>query len=169
MTKMKPIVPRRRKEPPRRVRLPLPAIGGGFHVASGHVLDAHGEVMGRVCRLRERHRVRGDDERFVRAGQSSARAEQRRARRKRYKRDVRDERDPPENEDAPDEETTSVAAGGLLAHLDASCHAEDALDLDGPAVSWGLDFKVADAAACCEACKASEKEKRMQLVGVLPR
>ena len=25
---------------------PLPAIGGGFHVASGHVLDAHGEVMG---------------------------------------------------------------------------------------------------------------------------
>ena len=27
------------------------------------------------------------------------------------------------------------------------------LDLDGPAVSWGLTFKLANASACCQACK----------------
>ena len=140
---------------------PLPAIGGGFHVASGHVLDAHGEVMGASAVSAN------DTESAATTNVSFAPANPLLAPNK----DARDEsatnatyatnetRLKTKTVFAPDEETTSVAAGGLLAHLDASCHAEDALDLDGPAVSWGLDFKVADAAACCEACKASEKEK----------
>ena len=46
----------------------------------------------------------------------------------------------------------------LLHGADASCHAETHLDLDGPALSWGLDFKVETAQACCDACKAKHDE-----------
>ena len=144
---------------------PLPAIGGGFHVASGHVVDAHGEVMGASAisandtesaattnvsnvsfapanPLLAPNKDARDESAFFATNATNATNFSIKTKTVFARRD---------------EETTSVAAGGILAHLDASCHAEDALDLDGPAVSWGLDFKVADAAACCEACKASEK------------
>lgn len=42
----------------------------------------------------------------------------------------------------------------LVHGVDASCHAVESLDLDGPAVSWGLDFKKPSAQECCDACKA---------------
>ena len=54
----------------------------------------------------------------------------------------------------------NASAGGAadaLAGLDASCGAEANLDLDGFAVSWGLDFHTDTAAACCEACKRHTK------------
>ena len=46
-----------------------------------------------------------------------------------------------------------LAARSMLHGVDASCHAEEQLDFDGPAVSWGLDFKKPSAQECCDACK----------------
>ena len=148
---------------------PLPAIGGGFHVASGHVVDARGEVMGASA-------ISANDTESAAttnvSNVSFAPANPLLAPNKDARRDesaffatnatnetyATNEIQTKTVFARRDEDTASEKPlGGVLAHLDASCHAEDALDLDGPAVSWGLDFKVADAAACCEACKASEK------------
>jgi hypothetical protein len=51
----------------------------------------------------------------------------------------------------------TLIAGGVATELDASCGAEVNLDLDGFAVSWGLDFKTKTAAECCEACRAHKR------------
>ena len=144
---------------------PLPAIGGGFHVASGHVVNARGEIMGAsAVSANETESAATTNVSFAPANPLLAPNEKKDARRDErafFATNATNETRPTtKTVFAPDEETASEKPlGGVLAHLDASCHAEDALDLDGPAVSWGLDFKVADAAACCEACKASEKEK----------
>ena len=143
---------------------PLPAIGGGFHVASGHVVNARGEIMGAsAVSANETESAATTNVSFAPANPLLAPNEKKDARRDEsalFATNATNETRPmTKTAFAPDEETASEKPlGGVLAqHLDASCHAEDALDLDGPAVSWGLDFKVADAAACCEACKASEK------------
>jgi hypothetical protein len=116
---------------------PLPAIGGGFHVASGHVVDAHGEVMGAsTISANDTESAATND--TTNATVSSAPSNPLLA---------------ATNED----ESENASNDSSIASLDASCHAEDSLDLDGPAVSWGMDFKVEDAAACCAACQASDK------------
>jgi hypothetical protein len=51
----------------------------------------------------------------------------------------------------------TLLAGGVDTEVDASCGAQVNLDLDGFAVSWGLDFKTPTAQACCDACKAHEQ------------
>ena len=33
------------------------------------------------------------------------------------------------------------------------CHMEPSADYDGPALSWGLEYKLPSAARCCQACK----------------
>ena len=153
-----------------RVRLPLPAIGGGFHVASGHVLDAHGEVMGAsAVSANDTESAATTNVSFAPANPLLAPNKDARTKALQTRRTRRAEtRLKTKTVFAPDEETTSVAAGGLGAPGRELPRAEDALDLDGPAVSWGLDFKVADA-ACCEGVQKRAKRKRMQLVGVLPR
>ena len=111
---------------------PLPAIGGGFHVASGHIVNARGEVTGPSA-IPATATATATNVAFAPA-------------------------DPPLATRAGDaNETAAAVSSDGLVSLDASCHAEDALDLDGPAVRWGMDFKVADAAACCAACKETEK------------
>jgi hypothetical protein len=37
-------------------------------------------------------------------------------------------------------------------HVDERCNAKLHLDFDGPAVSWGMSFKLDSAAECCKAC-----------------
>lgn len=41
-----------------------------------------------------------------------------------------------------------------LPGLPSHCAAEASADFDGPALVWGMDHRVASAAACCEACRA---------------
>lgn len=74
----------------------------------------------------------------------------------------------------------AVAGSSPLDGLDATCGGELNLDLDGPAVSWGLDYKTvraqpacarvrshaeppcpvqATAAECCDACKKHTKKQ----------
>ena len=36
--------------------------------------------------------------------------------------------------------------------IDERCNAKEHLDFDGPAVSWGMSFKMDSAAECCKAC-----------------
>ena len=118
---------------------PLPAIGGGFHVASGHVVNARGEITGSSTIAYEQTVGRSANDTRKNANVSSAPS------------------NPLLAATNQDEKKKKNDGDASVASLDASCHAEDALDLDGPAVSWGLDFKVADAAACCAACQASDK------------
>ena len=47
-----------------------------------------------------------------------------------------------------------------LEEVDESCHGEASLDLDGPAVTWGLDHKVSSAQECCDRCKAQARGAR---------
>jgi len=42
--------------------------------------------------------------------------------------------------------------------IDSSCNARAHVDLDGPAVSWGLSYKLDSAAECCEACRDHQKK-----------
>jgi hypothetical protein len=116
---------------------PLSAIGGGFHVASGHVVNARGEITGSSTIAYEQI-VNDTTNDTTNATVSSAPSNPLLA---------------ATNED----ESENATNDSSIASLDASCHAEDSLDLDGPAVSWGMDFKVEDAAACCAACQASDK------------
>ena len=51
----------------------------------------------------------------------------------------------------------TLLAGGVETEVDAICGAQANLDLDGFAVSWGLDFKTPTAQACCDACRAHEQ------------
>lgn len=59
--------------------------------------------------------------------------------------------------------STGISVPGVgevvpLRGVDASCRGEASLDLDGPAVRWGMDHRVASAGECCEACKAHARE-----------
>ena len=132
---------------------PLPAIGGGFHVASGHVVDERGEVTG-LSAIPATATANATNVSFAPAnpllatrardaGAAGAAAAAAGAFANATARDANG--------------TAALVSSDALASVDASCHAEDALDLDGPAVRWGLDFKVANAAACCAACKEIEK------------
>ena len=47
-----------------------------------------------------------------------------------------------------------------LEEVDESCHGEASLDIDGPAVTWGLDHKVSSAQECCDRCKAQVRGAR---------
>ena len=47
-----------------------------------------------------------------------------------------------------------------LEEVDESCHGEASLDIDGPAVTWGLDHKVSSAQECCDRCKAQGRGAR---------
>ena len=47
-----------------------------------------------------------------------------------------------------------------LEEVDESCHGEASLDIDGPAVAWGLDHKVSSAQECCDRCKAQARGAR---------
>jgi hypothetical protein len=116
---------------------PLSAIGGGFHVASGHVVNARGEITGSSTIAYEQI-VNDTTNDTTNATVSVSPSNPLLA---------------ATNED----ESENASNDSSIASLDASCHAEDSLDLDGPAVSWGMDFKVEDAAACCAACQASDK------------
>ena len=39
---------------------------------------------------------------------------------------------------------------------DPGCHGERHLDLDGPALTWGLSYRVNSSAECCAACQVFE-------------
>ena len=39
------------------------------------------------------------------------------------------------------------------ASLAQDCYMEEHADYDGPAITWGLEYKLASAAQCCQACK----------------
>lgn len=45
------------------------------------------------------------------------------------------------------------SAHALVRGVDASCHAQLHTDYDGPALTWGLDFKTKTAQECCDECK----------------
>ena len=47
-----------------------------------------------------------------------------------------------------------------LVEVDETCHGEASLDLDGPALTWGLNHKASSAQECCDACKAQAKTAR---------
>lgn len=45
------------------------------------------------------------------------------------------------------------AASSPFAHSSQDCHMEEHADYDGPALTWGLTYKKASAAQCCQACR----------------
>ena len=47
-----------------------------------------------------------------------------------------------------------------LEEVDESCHGEASLDIDGPAVVWGLDHLLSSAQECCDRCKAQARDAR---------
>ena len=52
-----------------------------------------------------------------------------------------------------------VSRSAALVHgIDASCHAQAHTDYDGPSLTWGLDYKLPTAQACCNACKQRRAE-----------
>jgi len=50
----------------------------------------------------------------------------------------------------------------MLRGVDPRCHAEASLDLDGPAVAWGISHRTADAAECCARCISHAEERSRQ-------
>ena len=124
--------------------VPVAAIGGGFHIKQGHIVDTKGEVIGKSVVVDE---MEGD----VNKNNETTTTE---------------ETNPLKastNAATKQSKTTEIegrlvvnhtATSFSLTNMDPSCGAEDALDLDGPALSWGIDFRVKNAGECCAACKA---------------
>jgi hypothetical protein len=55
-------------------------------------------------------------------------------------------------------QSVDKTAAAVLNNGRLSCHARDAMDLSGDAAYvWGMNFHVADAATCCQACAAHQQ------------
>tara|TARA_B110000977_G_C11090656_1_gene496751 strand:- start:6706 stop:7695 length:990 start_codon:yes stop_codon:yes gene_type:complete len=129
--------------------VPIAAIGGGFHVKDGHIVDDEGDVIGASVVDADASNQKNEKDELT-------------------EKETDELKTKTEETPSPEETTPQVPLPSensfSIGDMDPTCGGEDALDLDGPALSWGLDFKVKDAGECCAACKQKtgngDKEKK---------
>lgn len=173
-----------RPHPERRV----PAIGGGYHVETGHIVDDEGEIIGHSHGAEPRPHLDDPDVTTVielnadgstttttkdpeRSVESTALVPKSTQSTALAALPPSPPSPPPTSPPEPSASASDAATGSStgvsvpgvgevvpLRDVDASCRGEASLDLDGPAVKWGMDHRVASAAECCEACKAHARE-----------